>query len=56
MMKACFSLLRLTVVVGELEVVEVGGEEILKGFISAGRGGQLYRAALLTAQHLHVVL
>ena len=47
---------RLTVEVGELQVVELRGEEVLKGLVPAGCRGQLHRAVLLTAQYLHVVV
>lgn len=47
---------RLTVVVGELQVVEMWGEEILKGLVSAWSYGQLHCAVLLTVQYLHVVV
>ena len=46
----------LTVVVGELQVVVLRGEEVLKGLVPAGGRGQLHRAVLLTVQYLHVVV
>lgn len=46
----------LTVVVGELQVVEMRGQEVLEGLVSAGVRGQLHHAVLLAVQHLHVVV
>lgn len=47
---------RLTVVVGELQVVEVRGQEVLERSISASSGGQFHGAVLLAVQQLHVVI
>lgn len=46
----------LTVVVGELQIVEMRGQEVLEGLVSAGVRGQLHYAVLLAVQHLHVVV
>ena len=46
----------LTVVVGELQVVEMWREEVLKGLVSARSGGQLHCTVLLTVQYPHVVV
>lgn len=46
----------LTVVVGELQVVEVRGQEVLEGLVPADVRGQLHCTVLLAVQHLHVVV
>lgn len=46
----------LTVVVGELQVVEMRGQEVLEGLVPADVRGQLHCAVLLAVQHLHVVV
>lgn len=46
----------LTVVVGELQVVEMRGQEVLEGLVPADVRGQLHCTVLLAVQHLHVVV